>query len=155
MRIAFATDDANGLDSVISYHFGRCPYYVFVDVENGKVKDVKSEGNQLLNGHDVGELPSLMKQRNVDVMVCGNMGPKAQSYFSDFGIKTILGAYGKVKDALNQIETNAEVPSKPIEHEEKKGADKTEVERLKEEVVDLRRQIADLADKISKLVHKV
>ena len=32
MRIALSADNDNGLDSVISPHFGRCPYYVFVDL---------------------------------------------------------------------------------------------------------------------------
>ena len=33
MRIAISVEDDNGLDSVISHHFGRCPYFVLVDVD--------------------------------------------------------------------------------------------------------------------------
>ena len=46
MRICFTSDQKNGLESVMSYHFGRCPYFVIVDVdENGNVSNVESISN--------------------------------------------------------------------------------------------------------------
>nr|HID14069.1 dinitrogenase iron-molybdenum cofactor [Anaerolineae bacterium] len=45
MRIAISADDPNGLDSVVSPHFGRCPYYILVDVEGQEVKDVRAVNN--------------------------------------------------------------------------------------------------------------
>ena len=33
MRIAVSADNKQGLDSVVSPHFGRCPHFVLVDVE--------------------------------------------------------------------------------------------------------------------------
>ena len=32
-RIVVAAEDARGLDGEVSAHFGRCPYYVCVDVD--------------------------------------------------------------------------------------------------------------------------
>ena len=55
MRIAISGDDQNGLDSVVSPHFGRCPHYILVDVDGDEVKAVKllSGGRDLLTlgGH--------------------------------------------------------------------------------------------------------
>ena len=33
MRIAVSADEDSGLDSAVSHHFGRCPYYVLADLE--------------------------------------------------------------------------------------------------------------------------
>lgn len=32
MKICFTADEPRGLESVLSYHFGHCPYYVIVDL---------------------------------------------------------------------------------------------------------------------------
>jgi len=44
MKIAISTEDKNGLDSLVSHHFGRCPCYVFVEVEDQKVQICGSGG---------------------------------------------------------------------------------------------------------------
>lgn len=41
MRIAISTDNDAGLDSVVSPHFGRCPYYLFIDLEGHQVRDAR------------------------------------------------------------------------------------------------------------------
>ena len=42
MRIAISADNNNGLDSIVSPHFGRCPYFVLVDMDEQAVKTVKA-----------------------------------------------------------------------------------------------------------------
>ena len=37
MRIAVSADTGGGLDSPVSPHFGRCPYYVLVDLDDRDV----------------------------------------------------------------------------------------------------------------------
>jgi hypothetical protein len=41
MRIAVSADNRQGLDSVVRPHFGRCPYYVLVDVVGHEVTGVQ------------------------------------------------------------------------------------------------------------------
>jgi len=36
MKISFASEDGKGLDSMLAHHFGRCPYYIFVEVDGKK-----------------------------------------------------------------------------------------------------------------------
>ena len=38
MRVSVSADDNKGLDSVVSPHFGRCPYFVLVDIEGHEVE---------------------------------------------------------------------------------------------------------------------
>ena len=37
MRIAVSADTKNGLDSVVSPHFGRCPHFILVDLDDQDV----------------------------------------------------------------------------------------------------------------------
>ena len=57
MILAFASDDDRGLDSVVSYHFGRCPFYTFVEIEGNEVKNVFVEPNPGAQSHNPGEIP--------------------------------------------------------------------------------------------------
>jgi len=41
MRFAFASGDKMGRKGEVSMHSGRCPYYTFLEVEDGLVKSWK------------------------------------------------------------------------------------------------------------------
>jgi len=43
MKVAFSSNENNGLDSTIAHHFGRCPFYVFVEIDGKEVKNVQGE----------------------------------------------------------------------------------------------------------------
>ena len=161
MRICFTSDQANGLDSVMSYHFGHCPYFVLVDVKGNKVVNVESIPNPFADEHNAGDLPSFMHSKGVNVIITGGMGPKAQQYFADYGITPVIGAYGKVRDVLEEyLKSRVEV-TKPVErpvseqHSESQSKEEEEVERLKKEVTALREQIADLKSLLKALEEKL
>ena len=165
MRICFTSDQANDLESVMSYHFGHCPYFVIVDVNNdGNIESVKSIANPLADEHNVGDLPSFMKSQNVNVIITGGMGPKAQQYFVDYSIKPVTGAYGKVKDVLEEYlqKKVTYAPRNEQTDENESGCDNEgeseenkEVDRLKKDVTALRAQIADLKSILKKIEDKL
>ncbi len=156
MRICFTADDAKGLDSIMSYHFGHCSHYIIVDVEDSKVKDVRTIENPFADEHNPGDLPTFMKENGVDVIITGGMGPRAQQYFADYGIKPVTGAYGKVRDVLEEyLGKKLSFSEATSEDEVNVESENEEIERLKKEVVDLRRQIADLKSKISEIERKI
>ncbi|RJS85986.1 dinitrogenase iron-molybdenum cofactor biosynthesis protein [Candidatus Bathyarchaeota archaeon] len=103
VKVAFAAEDDKGVESNISAHFGRCPYYVYVEVERGKIKSLEVKKNPFLNVHEPGALPRLMADEGVDVIVAGGMGPRAANLFRTFGIKTIIGVRGTVESALRTL----------------------------------------------------
>ena len=160
MKICFTADQQDGLESVLSYHFGHCPYYIIVEVEEDRVKDVKSMPNPFVGYHNPGELPAFMREHGIDTIITGGMGPRAQRYFEDYGIKAVTGAYGRVRDVLEEFlhrRISVEEP-KPVESKEvviEKTDESDEVERLKKENVDLRRQLADLKSRLMKLEERL
>ncbi len=159
MRVAFAADEPNGLDSVISYHFGRCPYFVIVEVDGEDVKKVENIQNPLVEGHQPGDLPQFLHDKGVDVIVTGGMGPKAQAFFAEFGIKPIVGAYGKVRDVLSELLRGelqpVETPASAEEHPSHNADENEEVRRLKMEVKELRREVAELKSIVKKIQEKL
>jgi predicted Fe-Mo cluster-binding NifX family protein len=95
MRVAISTDG-----EFVSAHFGRCPVFTLVDVDNGKV----TKKAEVINpGHQPGAIPEFLHQKGVNCIVAGGMGMRATSFFEEYGIKTIVGVSGKIDDVVDQI----------------------------------------------------
>ncbi|MGQ9744177.1 MAG: NifB/NifX family molybdenum-iron cluster-binding protein [Candidatus Bathycorpusculaceae bacterium] len=101
MKIAFATEDDKGIDGVLAGHFGRCPYYTFVEVEGDQIKNVETKENPYFNAHAPGVVPEFIAKQGAKVIVAGGMGPRAIDWFERLGVEPITGVYGKVRDLLN------------------------------------------------------
>lgn len=95
MRIAISTDSGN-----VSAHFGRCPEYTIVDIEDDKIVNKQLMPNP---GHMTGFIPQFLHEKGVECIIAGGMGFKALSFFEQFGIKTIVGVTGKVDDIIDQL----------------------------------------------------
>jgi predicted Fe-Mo cluster-binding NifX family protein len=99
MRIAIATDG-----DFVSAHFGRCPSFTLVDIDNGKM----TKKEEALNpGHEPGAIPQFLHQKGVHYIVAGGMGQRAESFFQQYGIKTIVGVSGRVEDVIKDIKQDA------------------------------------------------
>lgn len=100
MRIAISAETNNGLDSLVAQHFGRCPYFAFVDVEGQDIQSITVVENPYFTGHQVGQVPTLIHEQKADVMLSGGMGGRAIQFFQKFDISTATGARGTVRDTL-------------------------------------------------------
>ena len=102
MRIAFSAATEQGLDSPISPHFGRCPFYVFVELdEKNEVSSVSSIVNEHAQSHDPGQLPAYIKDQGVEVMISGGMGGRAVDFFHQYEVSVATGASGTVQESLD------------------------------------------------------
>ena len=156
MRIALATDDNRGLEAVLSHHFGRCAYYVLVDIDDKEIKDVKAVQNPFYQSHgEPGQVPTFIQSLGAQVIIAGGMGPRAIGFFEQFGIQAITGASGMVEAAIKDYIGGQIQGARPcidddssheIEHHEH-----DEATRLKEEMVALRRDLAEATQRLKKL----
>ncbi len=103
MVIAFSADNNEGLKSRVSHHFGRCPYYIFVEVDNKNIISVKGEKNPYFNSHEAGAVPEYISSKNANLIVAGGMGPRAVQFFEQYQVAPIIGVAGKVEDVLPDI----------------------------------------------------
>ncbi|HBE04355.1 MAG: dinitrogenase iron-molybdenum cofactor [Spirochaetes bacterium GWF1_41_5] len=95
MKAAISTDG-----NYVSAHFGRCPTFTIVDINDGKI--VKKE--ELANpGHEPGYIPDFLNEKSVNCIIAGGMGMRAQELFSQFNIQAIMGVSGKIDDVIKQL----------------------------------------------------
>jgi len=106
MKIAISST-GKSLEDEIDSRFGRCPYFLIVEIENKKVKNIKAIKNTAKAqkggaGITAGEIVANQK---VDVIITTNLGPRAFSIFGQFGIKIYQGQ-GKIKDVVQDFIEN-------------------------------------------------
>ncbi len=100
MRIAISAENQYGLDSPVSPHFGRCPYYILIDVEGQEVEAVTVVDNPYYGKHAPGQVPGFIHGQGANAMLAGGMGRRAVSFFQQYGIEAVTGASGTVRQAL-------------------------------------------------------
>jgi len=101
MRIAFASEENKGLSSMLAHHFGRCPYYVFIDVDNKKIKNVETKENPFFNKHESRVVPKFIADEKANVIIAGGMGPMAIEWFEKLKVKPITTAPREIKSVLD------------------------------------------------------
>jgi predicted Fe-Mo cluster-binding NifX family protein len=120
MRIAISVETNQELDSVVAHHFGRCPFFALVDVNGREIEAVEVVANPFYAGHQVGQVPGFINEKNVNVMLSGGMGGRAIQFFRQFGIEVATGAHGTVRDSLESYlggELSGAAPCKEsVEH---------------------------------------
>ena len=99
MLVAIPTMEDRGLDSRISNHFGRAPFFTFVEIEDKTVKRVRTERNTIVD-HKPGDIPRYLMRRGVEVVVVDGIGEKAIRHFEDMGVRIVKGVTGTVREAL-------------------------------------------------------
>ena len=119
MKLAFATEENKGIESMLAYHFGRCPYYVFVDVEGTTVKNTESKKNPFFNSHEPGVVPKFIADEKAGIIVAGGMGPRAIEWFENLGVKAITTHPRKIKDILGDYFAGNLQGAEPCDEHEK------------------------------------
>ena len=89
MRIAVSADNNEGLNSIVSPHFGRCPHFVLVDVEGQEIREVQSVDNPYYGNHQPGQVPGFIASHGANVMLTGGMGGRAIMFFQQYGIEGV------------------------------------------------------------------
>jgi len=88
MKIAFATEDGK----TVSAHFGKAPYYVVVEVSEGKVLEQEMRakayhGNHQEYGHNHADMFTCIA--DCQVLVVGGMGTPAHESALAHGLKVV------------------------------------------------------------------
>jgi predicted Fe-Mo cluster-binding NifX family protein len=164
MRIAVSADTKSGLDSVVSPHFGRCPHFVLVDLQDRECVEVREVDNPYYRHHQPGQVPAFIDSLGANVMLTGGMGGRAIMFFGQFGIEGVTGAYGTVRQSLERYlggELRGAVPCRESQthgHDPVRSAsrdlpaegqyEKDEMGRLREEAELLRQQLEEIEGKL-------
>jgi len=103
MKIAISSTGKT-LEEEIDPRFGRCAYFLIVNIENKEIKEVKAIENTAKAqsggaGITAGEI---VANQDVKAIITTNLGPRAFEIFDQFKIKVYSGQ-GKIKDVVNEF----------------------------------------------------
>ena len=94
MRVAVPV--ANGK---LNLHFGHCETLALLDV-NQENNAIVSRLDVTPPPHEPGLLPRWLAEKNVNVVIAGGMGQRAQSLFAENDIEVVTGAPAETPEAL-------------------------------------------------------
>ena len=84
MKIAIPT--ANGQ---LAMHFGHCEKFAIIEIENNEIVRIEEV---IPPPHEPGVLPKWLGKLNVNVIIAGGMGVRAQDLFKANNIEVTVGA---------------------------------------------------------------
>lgn len=106
MKIAISSTGKN-IDDKIDETFGRCPYFIIVEIKDGKIGKIETIENENINqttGAGV-STAQLVAEKEVEAIITGNVGPRALDVLNQFNIKIYIGK-GTIKEAIDSFINN-------------------------------------------------
>lgn len=103
MKIGVSSTGPNLTDQ-IDGRFGRCPYFIIVEVEDGKIVSHEAVKNAAAGqGHGAGITSAeTVGNKKVEAVVTINMGPRAWDIFEKLGVKIYQGS-GTIQGAVEDF----------------------------------------------------
>jgi len=120
-RIAVSAESDQGLNSPVGVHFGRCPYFILVDLKGNEIQNVQAVPNPYYGQHQPGQVPGFIKEQQADVMLASGMGGRAIAFFQQYGIEAATGARGTVQQAVEQYLGNQLQEAAPCKESQEHG----------------------------------
>lgn len=114
MRLAIATENGG-----VAAHFGRCPHYTLVDIEDGQETSRTVVENP---GHEPGKIPAFLRDHDARVILAGGMGNRARNLFDSMNIEQVVGVQGSIDSVVERcingtLEGGESLCSHPDGHE--------------------------------------
>ncbi len=106
MRIAISSN-GKSLDDLVSDVFGRCPFFIIVEINGKKISVIESIDNinaTQLRGAGVTVAQTVIA-KEVNAVISSNIGPRALDVFKQFKIEVFQGK-GTVKKVLQDFLEN-------------------------------------------------
>ncbi len=88
-----------GMQSPVDPRFGRCPGYVLFNEETEAVSYLENQAASMSSGAGI-QAAQAVAGSGAEVVLTGQVGPKAYQTLSAAGIKIVPGATGTVGEAL-------------------------------------------------------
>lgn len=85
MKIAIPTAQGK-----LAMHFGHCASFTIITIDDNK--SISNTQEIEAPAHEPGLLPRWLGEKEVNIIIAGGMGQRAQQLFADRGIEVIVGA---------------------------------------------------------------
>lgn len=104
MKICIASESRGGLDDMVSMHFGRCPVFTIVEVENGEIRNVyvvPNQGAKSASGAGI-QAAQIVINEGCNVAIAGAIGPNSAQALQMANVDMRTSPPIKIGDAVMQ-----------------------------------------------------
>ena len=105
------TSQGDNLDSQVDPRFGRCPYFIIVDTETLEFEAIQNPNIDAMGGAGI-QSGQLVTEKQVKIVLTGNVGPNAFQTLQAAGVEVITGVTGSIKEAIERY-NKGELKSAP------------------------------------------
>ena len=95
------TAKGDNLDAQLDPRFGRCEYFIFVDIDTLEFEAVKNPNTESMGGAGI-QSGQLVANKKVKAVITGNVGPNAFHALNAAGIEVVTGLSGTIKEAIEK-----------------------------------------------------
>jgi predicted Fe-Mo cluster-binding NifX family protein len=92
----------DNLDANVDPRFGRCKYFLVIDVETMNVEFISNDGLMASGGAGI-QAAQMVAKTGATIVITGNIGPNAFQTLTSAGVKVITGVSGVVKEVVNKF----------------------------------------------------
>jgi predicted Fe-Mo cluster-binding NifX family protein len=104
MKVGFAVQEIEGVQSKVYDHFGSAPAFIIVDTEGKEVLTINNK--DLHHVHGACNPIMALDGKSVDAMVVGGIGSGAITNLNAIGVKVYAAAAPTVKENLELLSQN-------------------------------------------------
>jgi predicted Fe-Mo cluster-binding NifX family protein len=108
-KIVIPVEDQNGLTAVLSAHFGRAPFFVVLEEENGEIKFVNTIPNRGQHTGGRGLPAQNILAIQPDILISTGMGRRAIDIFQQNNVGVLHAPLGTVA-AVMELYTQNKLP---------------------------------------------
>ncbi|MFH1505293.1 MAG: NifB/NifX family molybdenum-iron cluster-binding protein [Candidatus Omnitrophota bacterium] len=95
------TSQGDSLSSAVDPRFGRCQYFIIADTESENFEAVQNPNIDSMGGAGI-QSGQFIAEKQVKVMLTGNIGPNAFQTLQAAGIEVITGVSGKISEVIQR-----------------------------------------------------
>jgi predicted Fe-Mo cluster-binding NifX family protein len=118
MKIAIPTK-GHDLSSQVEPRFGRCPRFLIVDSETLEFETVENTAASMGGGAGL-RAAQIVVDQGVELVVAGEVGPKAYDVLDAAGVRVMARVSGTVREALDLVDSQmteeTKGPTGPARH---------------------------------------
>jgi len=114
------TSQGDNLDAQVDPRFGRCQYFILVDSESLEFEAVVNPNMDAMGGAGI-QSGQLIADKNIKVVLTGNVGPNAFQTLQSAGVDVITGVTGTVKESVEKYKSSELKPTEKPSVDKKFG----------------------------------
>ncbi|MBN2602850.1 MAG: NifB/NifX family molybdenum-iron cluster-binding protein [Candidatus Thermoplasmatota archaeon] len=96
------TSTGENLDADVDPRFGRCKYFLIIDIDSMNVEYFSNDSMMASGGAGI-KAAEMIAKKGASVVITGNVGPNAFQTLTAAGIKVITGVTGNINQVIGNF----------------------------------------------------